>query len=142
MIFEHATIRWISALHEFWYRLSDGWIGSNVMGAPILLLDTTGRKTGRRYTTPLLYLNDGDHLIVIASNGGSDRDPAWWRNLRAAPQVEVQVQNKRKRVRAEAAQGDERARLWAKITSRYPVYRSYERRTTRQIPVVVLRTDP
>src|SRR2546429_5576827 len=75
MMFEQSAIRWMSAVHEFWYRLSDGWIGGNVMGAPILLLDTTGRKTGRRYTTPLLYLSDGDDLIVIASNGGADSDP-------------------------------------------------------------------
>ena len=141
MIFEQSAMRWISAIHESWYRLSDGWIGGNVMGAPILLLDTTGRKTGRRYTTPLLYVSDGDDLIVIASNGGSDRDPGWWRNLVANPSARVQVRDKRKRVRASAARGAARERLWSKITSRYPVYRSYERRTSREIPVVVLHPE-
>ena len=141
MNFDRAAIRSISAIHEFWYRLTGGCIGDNIMGAPILLLDTTGRKSGRRYTTPLLYLNDADDIIVVASNGGADRDPEWWRNLVATPHTQVQVGDKRRRVRAEAASGTERARLWTKITSRYPIYRSYERRTSRQIPVVVLRPE-
>ena len=91
------------------------------------------RKSGRRHTTPLLYLNDADDIIVIASNGGSDRDPGWWRNLVAKPHTQVQVRDKRRRVRAEAARGKERDRLWTKITSQYPIYRSYERSTSRPL---------
>src|SRR6185295_20299584 len=83
------STRFISQLHEFWYRATNGIIGGNVWGANILLLTTTGRKSGKRYTTPLLYLADGDNLVVIASNGGSDRDPDWWRNLIAEPHTTV-----------------------------------------------------
>jgi deazaflavin-dependent oxidoreductase (nitroreductase family) len=133
------STRFISQLHEFWYRATNGIIGGNVWGAHILLLTTTGRTSGKRYTTPLLYVADGDDLVVIASNGGSDRDPDWWRNLLAEPQTTVQVGGRHSDVRAEMATGDERDRLWAKVTSRYPVYRGYERRTNRAIPVVVLR---
>ncbi|MDP9237735.1 MAG: nitroreductase family deazaflavin-dependent oxidoreductase [Chloroflexota bacterium] len=133
------STRFISQIHEFWYRISNGIIGGNVFGAHVLLLTTTGRKSGKRYTTPLLYLADGDDFVVIASNGGADRDPDWWRNLKAESETTVQVGGRHRDVRAEAATGDERERLWTKITSRYPVYGGYERRTKREIPVVVLR---
>src|SRR5438552_5464821 len=133
-----AGMRLVAAVHEFWYRLTDGWIGSNVMGTPVLLLTTTGRKTGRRHSTPLVYLEEGDEIIIIASNNGSDRDPQWWLNLKANPAAVIQVRNKRRKMHAEAAQGEERARLWATITSRYGQYKQYERRTSREIPVVKL----
>lgn len=116
-----------------------GAVGGNVFGAKILLLTTAGRKTGKRYTTPLLYLEEDDMLIVIASNNGSDSDPNWWRNLNAYPAANVQVGGEHLDVHAEAAAGEERARLWEMITKRYRVYRDYERRTKREIPVVVLR---
>ncbi len=133
-----AGMRLMTAIHEFWYRMTDGWIGNNFMGTPMLLLTTTGRKTGRKHTTPLVYLEDGDDIVVIASNGGSDRDPQWWLNLKANPQALIQVRNKRRKVQAEAAAGEERSRLWAEITRRYGQYRQYERRTSRVIPVVRL----
>ncbi len=72
----------MTAVHEFWYRMSNGLVGGNVFGTKVLLLTTTGRKSGKRYTTPLTYVDDGDNLVIIASNGGSDRDPDWWRNLK------------------------------------------------------------
>ncbi len=77
-------MRMISGTHEFWYRLSGGLIGGQLGKAPVLLLTTTGRKSGRRRTTPLVYLPDGDNMVVIASNGGSDRHPDWWLNLMVA----------------------------------------------------------
>jgi len=138
---QRATMRWVSAVHAFWYRLTGGWVGGNVMGADILLLPTIGRKSGRQYTTPLLYLRDGDELVIIASNNGSDRDPDWWRNLMKQPRAEAQVMGSRRDVVASQASGEERDRLWDKIARRYPVYRQYERRTTREIPVVVLSSD-
>ncbi len=140
MLFDsRAGMRFITAVHEFWYRMTDGLIGGSFMGTPMLLLTTTGRKTGKRHTTPLVYLEDGDDIIVIASNGGSDRDPQWWLNLVARPEASIQVGRRREDVRAEAAAGDERTRLWEKISSRYGQYEQYRRRTTREIPVVRLR---
>jgi deazaflavin-dependent oxidoreductase (nitroreductase family) len=139
MIFDRrAPMKLMSVVHEFWYRATNGVIGGNVLGAHILLLTTTGRKSGKRYTTPLLYVRDGDDLVVIASNGGAKSDPDWWRNLRADPAAMVQAGDKYRDVHAEAASGETRERLWAAITKRYPVYRGYERRTEREIPVVLL----
>lgn len=139
LVNQRATMRWMSAVHEFWYRLTNGLVGGNVFGAKILLLTTTGRKTGKRYTMPLLYLEEDDTLIVIASNNGADRDPDWWRNLKARPDANVQVGGEHLDVHAKAATGEERTRLWETITKRYRIYRDYERRTKREIPVVVLR---
>lgn len=140
MLFDQRqSVKLMTQVHEFWYRMTNGLIGGNVLGAHILLLTTTGRKSGKRYITPLLYLDDGDDLVIIASNNGADRDPDWWRNLQADAAPMVQIGGKHKAVHAEEARGDERARLWSKIVARYPVYRGYERRTDREIPVVVLR---
>ena len=139
MIFDsRAPIKLMSVVHEFWYRATNGVVGGNILGAQILLLTTTGRKSGKRYTTPLLYVRDGDDLVVIASNGGAKRDPDWWRNLRADPAAMVQAGRQYRDVHAEAASGETRERLWASITKRYPVYAGYARRTEREIPVVLL----
>lgn len=132
--------RMFTSVHEFWYRMTGGLIGGWA-GAPILLLTTTGRKSGASRTTPLLFLREGENLVVIASYGGSDGHPQWWLNLRADPSAEVQVFGERRAVQAEAASGEERARLWRRITRMYPVYRFYESRTSREIPVVVLRRE-
>lgn len=129
----------ITASHEFWYRLTGGLVGGNILGVPILLLETTGRKTGRPRTTPLLYLRDGDDLVVVASYGGSPKAPDWWMNLQANDQVTVQVMGERRQVSARKANAKERARLWPRLTQMYPQYDEYQRRTTRDIPVVILR---
>jgi len=131
-------VKFITGIHEFWYRLTNGIIGGNVLGARVLLLTTTGRKSGKRYTTPLTYLEDGGDFVIIASNGGSDRDPDWWRNLKAQPSAQVQIGGRHVDISAAPAAGAERGRLWEAVTARYPVYRDYERRTSREIPVVVL----
>jgi deazaflavin-dependent oxidoreductase (nitroreductase family) len=143
--------RAFTAAHEFWYRMTNGFVGGWA-GAPILLLTTTGRKSGEPRTTPLLFVRDRngrdrdgrdrDDLIVIASYGGSDEHPQWWRNLLAKPEAEAQVFGERRDVVAHEATGDERQRLWRRITMLYPVYRFYESRTSREIPVVVLRPAP
>lgn len=142
MLFDRRQgMKIITGLHELCYRATNGLIGGNIFGANVLLLTTTGRKSGKRYTTPLTYLADGDALVIIASNGGSDSDPDWWRNLKAHPSALVQVGAKHREATAEAAAGAERARLWSSVTKRYPVYRDYERRTKREIPVVVLHLE-
>jgi len=132
----------VSGTHEFWYRLSGGWIGGRFGRAPILLLTTTGRKSGRKRTTPLVYLPDGDNMVIIASNGGSDRHPEWWLNLRSEPKAEVQVGRDLKSVIAKKAEGEERDRLWREVNEMYHGYDEYQRITEREIPVVVLRPEP
>jgi len=131
--------RMITGTHEFWYRLTGGWVGGNILGTPILLLETKGRKSGRVRTTPLLYLRDGDDMVVVASYGGSDHDPDWWRNLADDPQATVQVMSDRTPVRAQRASATEKERLWPRLTRMYPQYDAYQRRTSRDIPVVILR---
>lgn len=136
-----TMMRMISGTHEFWYRLSGGWIGGRFGRAPILLLTTTGRKSGRRRTTPLVYLPDGENMVIIASNGGSDRHPEWWLNLRSEPKAEVQAGRDVKSVVAEKAEGEERYRLWMEVNEMYHGYDEYQRSTEREIPVVVLRPE-
>jgi deazaflavin-dependent oxidoreductase (nitroreductase family) len=119
--------------------MTGGLVGGRFGHLPILLLTTTGRKSGRKRTIPLVYLPDGDNMVIIASNGGSDRHPDWWLNLKADPKAEVQVGPDIKPVIAEKARGRERERLWRAVTELYHGYDEYSRMTDREIPVVVLR---
>ena len=136
-----TMMRMISGTHEFWYRLSGGMIGGSIWGRPILLLTTTGRKSGRKRTTPLVYMPDGDNMVIIASNGGAPQHPEWWLNLRDEPKAEVQVGRDVKAVVAEKAAGEERVRLWREVVEMYRGYDEYQRSTKREIPVVVLRPE-
>jgi F420H(2)-dependent quinone reductase len=129
---------YLGGLHRFLYRASGGRIGSHVWGLPIVLLTTKGRLSGRRRTVPLCSLRDGASFVVIASYGGLDRSPSWWLNLEDDPHATVQHGPRTQNVVAREATGDERARLWADLTTRAPGYLDYERRTSRHIPVVVL----
>jgi deazaflavin-dependent oxidoreductase (nitroreductase family) len=122
------------------YRATNGRVTGSHGGAPVLLLTTTGRRSGKRRTTPLLYLEDDGTLVVVASYGGAPKHPAWYLNLSANPEVEVQIGGTVERRRARTADGDERARLWPRLVAIYPNYAVYQTRTTREIPVVVL--DP
>jgi deazaflavin-dependent oxidoreductase (nitroreductase family) len=106
--------------------------------APILILTTTGRKTGKRRSNPLLYQQEGDAYLVVASAGGQPRNPAWYGNLEANPEAEIQVKDRRLPVRAETAGPDQRPRLWEKMTAVWPGYDEYQTKTGREIPVVVL----
>jgi deazaflavin-dependent oxidoreductase (nitroreductase family) len=108
-------------------------------GQPILLLVTTGAKSGRRRATPLLYLPDGDRIIVIASNGGRDRHPAWYYNLRAHPAAMVYLGGRVCRYIAYEAHGEERAALWRRAVEYFEGFTLYEQRTRRSIPIFVLR---
>ena len=130
-------VRVVSAVHRGLYRLSGGLLGANV-GAPILLLTTLGRKSQQSRTTPLLYLKDGDHWIIVASNGGDDRHPAWWLNLKANPIAQIQVGRVVNQVQAREATELERNRLWPHLIGMYSVYDDYQRRTSRKIPIVFL----
>ena len=121
------------------YRRSGGKIGGRMFGAPLLLLTTTGRKSGRSWTVPLLYQTDGDGWVIIASNGGSARHPAWWLNLRSRPEASVQIGRQTYPISAVEAAGEDRERLWRRMADMYKGYDGYAQKTTRQIPVVVLR---
>jgi F420H(2)-dependent quinone reductase len=125
-------------LHRYWYRLSDGRLGAKFQGWDVLLLTTTGRKSGARRSVILNYFPHRSAFVVIASNVGADRDPLWWQNLKARPNADVRIGPKRVAIRAREAQDTERQLLWAKIVERDPSYAEYERRTKRRIPVVLL----
>lgn len=129
----------LGTIHRWLYRSSGGKLGRTFFGAPVLLLTTTGRKTGQLRTWPLAYLHEDDRLIVIASNGGQPNDPAWYLNLRAKPYVSVQLGDHTRTMIAQTAEGDERARLWSRVVREYPAYEDYQRKTDREIPVVILQ---
>ena len=125
--------------HRLVYRATRGRLLNRVAGMPVLLLATTGRRSGKRRTTPLTYFERGDDLVVVASNGGENAPPAWWLNLRAEPRATVTIGRDDHSVLAREATAEEHAELWPRITATHPGYAAYARRTTRPIPIVVLR---
>ena len=120
------------------YRETGGERGYHWRGTEILLLTTTGNVSGKERTTPLIHRTDGDRYVIVASKGGAPEHPSWWKNLEARPEATVQVRDQEIPVRASAAQGEERARLWEKMVEVWPDYESYQEKTDREIPVVVL----
>jgi F420H(2)-dependent quinone reductase len=122
------------------YRLTGGaGIIGRLEGAPFLLLHHKGAKSGTERLSPLIYLPDGERLVVVASKGGTDRHPAWFHNLRAHPDTLVEVGRERRRVRARVATDAERSAYWPRLDAIYPPYASYRRRAApREIPLVVL----
>ena len=130
--------RHLGALHRVLYSASGGRIGSRIWGLEIVLLTTTGRRSGRARTVPLCSLRDGESFVVIASYGGLDRSPAWWLNLQHEPRATVRLGWNTHYVVAREAMADERERLWRQVTTRAPGYLDYQRRTTRRIPIVLL----
>lgn len=133
-----GTAKRLSALHAAAYRVSRGRLGSRLVNNDMLLLRTTGRRSGKPHTVPLLYLRHGAALVVIASWGGRDRHPEWYLNLSADPQCSVTVAGNVHSVVARTTDGEERATLWARAVAAYHGYADYQAKTARQIPVVVL----
>lgn len=127
--------------HVSLYRLSRGRIGGRMWNSPVLLLTTVGRKTGKSRTTPLLFLKDDDRIAIVASNGGRDKEPSWWTNLRTDPHANVQVKGEKKKMVARKANESEQASLWPLLTKMYPSYNEYQKKTKREIPVVILTRD-
>jgi deazaflavin-dependent oxidoreductase (nitroreductase family) len=124
------------------YRETNGEVGHIWRrGSKVLLLTTTGRTSGRASTTPLIYEKAGDDYVIVASNGGAPEHPGWYRNLAKEPLVEVQVNGDVFPARARTAAGDERARLWKLAAQQWPAYDTYQERTEREIPVVVLERE-
>jgi deazaflavin-dependent oxidoreductase (nitroreductase family) len=125
--------------HVRQYEETGGKVGHDWQnGVPTLILTTVGRKSGNKYKSPLIYQEDDGTYVVVASKGGAPADPDWYRNLVAKPDVEVQVGADKFTARAHTADDSERARLWPKMAKVWPDYDNYQRKTDRQIPVVVL----
>jgi len=120
------------------YRETKGDRGYHWRGTTILLLTTTGRRSGEARTTPLIHVEDGDRWVVIASKGGAPDHPAWFQNLEADPEATIEVQADEVPVTATTAEGAERERLWEAMTEVWPAYDDYQGKTDREIPVVVL----
>src|SRR3989449_4258981 len=115
----------MSSTHVFFYKLSGGRIGGRMHKVPVLLLTTTGRKTGRKRTTPLLYVRDGNRVVIVASNGGRRMDPSWWMDLKRNPIGMVQVKRLKETVYAQRAIGSEKERLWRLVNNGFPADDDY-----------------
>jgi deazaflavin-dependent oxidoreductase (nitroreductase family) len=120
------------------FRANDGKVGGNFAGSPLLLLTTTGAKSGQQRTSPVVYTTDGDRLVIIASYAGRPTNPAWFNNLVANPEVTVEVPGETYSARAVVAAGEYRDRLYAAQAELMPAFSEYQAKTTRQIPVVTL----
>jgi F420H(2)-dependent quinone reductase len=127
-----------SSAHAGVYRATGGKLFGRMGKSPILLLNTVGRKTGRKRTSPLLYVMDGEDFVIIASKGGAAAHPAWYLNLRANPEATVEIGDREVQVEAEVADPEEKARLWQKMVEMYPAYDDYQRKTEREIPLLIL----
>jgi F420H(2)-dependent quinone reductase len=120
------------------YRLSRGKLWGSYRGAPILLLHHRGRKSGKNRVSPLIYLDDGDDLVVVGSKGGSHKHPSWFVNLREMAETSVELDGEKRRVKVRIASPQERERLWPMAVDVYTPYADYQRRTEREIPLVIL----
>jgi deazaflavin-dependent oxidoreductase (nitroreductase family) len=132
------TLRRLGKFNVPVYRLTRGRVLGRVGRAPVLLLTTTGRRSGEPRTAPVVFLADGERMVVIGSNAGNERPPAWALNLEATPEAEVQVRGRRAKVRARITEGEERDELWRRMNDQYAGFDDYRERTQRQINVFVL----
>lgn len=132
------TIRRISRAHGWLWRLAGGKLGDAFGAAPFMLLATKGRTSGQRRTTPVLYLEEGRDLIIVASFGGNDAHPAWYLNLVNCPRAEVIIKGVCRTVFAQEVSEEEKQRLWPRLVELYPPFERYRRRTSRKIPLVRL----
>ena len=130
----------VTRVHSVLYRSSNGVIGGRIANSPALLLTTTGRRSGKQRTVPLLFLMDGRNVVLVASNGGAVRHSTWWLNLQTTPEAWIQIKGVRRRVKAEQASAAEKQRLWPRLIAMYPGYKRYQEITDRDIPVVILHS--
>lgn len=136
------VLRRLMNVHAVVYRATCGWVGHRFPGAPpMLLLDHVGAKSGVKRTTPLVYVSDGDRIVLVASKGGHPKNPAWFHNLRANPEATIQIGCERRAVRARVASAKERTRLWPNAVETYSGYAGYQERTEREIPLIVLEPN-
>ena len=131
-------LKWMSRINTFLYRRSGGeGLGGTVQNIPVALLTTTGRKTGEPRVSPLYFLRDGDRVIVAASKGGATKNPMWYLNLKANPEVQVQIKKEVLDRTARDASDEERARYWPKLVKMYPTFEDYQSWTDRRIPIII-----
>ena len=129
----------MTALNVLAYKLTGGWLGGTLPGgAPVCLVTTTGKRSGQPRTIALLYLMDGDDVVLVASKGGMTHSPGWYHNMMANPDVEVQIGSARRPMRARRASDAEKAALWPRLVAMYRDYDDYQARTSRNIPVMIL----
>jgi len=133
-----ALFRVATGLHTSLYRRTGGKIAGRFSNQPMMLLTTTGRRSGQPRVTPLLCIRDGDRFLAVASFGGDDRDPQWFKNLQANPEATIELQGETMPVRATVASPEEKQTLWPTVLAAYKGYGYYQRRTGRDIPVVIL----
>jgi deazaflavin-dependent oxidoreductase (nitroreductase family) len=139
--FGSIAIKLMTRANTWIYRLTEGRIGGRFRGgAPVCLVTMRGRKSGEPRTVALLYLEDGDDVIIVASKGGMSKHPLWFHNLKADPDVELQIGGTKRAMRARQVSDQEKAALWPRLTGMYPDFNDYQGRTTRNIPV--LRLSP
>lgn len=136
------NIRWllrlVTNIHRFLLRVSGGRIGARMGGMDMLLLENVGRRSGAVRHTPLLFVQDQGRYLVVASNAGDDRSPAWWLNLEAQPEAAISIRGERIPVKARAASAEEAGRLWPILDAAYTYYPEYRERANREIPIVIL----
>ena len=133
-----AAWKRFTGLNNTLYRASGGRLFGSFDGNPVVLLHHVGRRSGEPRVTPLLYLADGEDIVVVGSMGGTPKHPAWVHNLRDRPETEVEIGRETRPVRARTADAGERARLWPMLVEHYPAFANYQARTEREIPVVIL----
>lgn len=132
-------IKTTTIVNRFLFQISNGRIGGRFGKAEILLLTTKGRKSGQARTIPLQYFRNGDDFVLVPSNAGDDHHPGWWLNLQANPNGVLQIGGDKTKVEARKATPEEKARIWPDVIAIYPGYDEYQTRTTREIPLVLLR---
>lgn len=134
-----GVFRFWTGVHRALFTVSGGRVAGKAMGMPVVMLTTTGRKTGRERRTMLTApVVDGETVVLVASYGGDDRHPAWFLNLREHPDVTITMNGKTRPMRARVASAEEKERLWPRVTEAYKGYAGYQRRTDRDIPLVIL----
>jgi F420H(2)-dependent quinone reductase len=132
------AVRIMNSVVMFLYRASGGRVAARMQKAPIMLLTTTGSKSGKPRTNPVLFIVDGADLATVASAGGAEKNPSWFVNLMHTPEATVKIKRETRKVRARKASPDERARLWPRLAAAYTTYNDYAKKTKREIPVVIL----
>ncbi|HEX3087450.1 MAG TPA: nitroreductase family deazaflavin-dependent oxidoreductase [Ilumatobacteraceae bacterium] len=143
MVAKDVIAKAITTFHRFVFDISKGKVAGSTGGMPVVKLTTIGRKSGKPRTTMLTApLEEDDKVVLVASYGGDDRDPMWFSNLVANPDVDVLIGGSQRKMHARVAEGDERTRLWEALTAEHANYAGYQRKTSRQIPVVVLEPQP
>ena len=139
MVLKDALSKVVTRFHQLVFDTSKGKLIGKAAGMPVLKLTTIGRKSGQPRSTMLTSpLIEGDNVMLVASNGGDDRHPMWYSNLLSNPEVEIVMNGSTRPMTARVAEGDERTRLWEALASKHTNYAGYQRKTSRQIPVVVL----